>query len=305
MSIKFHLPDFCSHFELNLLLYEVMHMEPKFFYPDIEIGSVYGTFPTSLWNGGRTCGGGFYDKHYMKEVIRQFNTRGIACRYTFSNPHIKEEHLNDEFCNMCLQLANNGMNEVIVVSPVLEAYIRNKYPKYKIISSTCKQIEDIKGLTEELEKDYSLVVLDYNWNNCFERLSQVPHKERCEILINPCCIPNCPRRKEHYDSIGKHQIAMAEHFRKTPKVPFRYKGFDCDQITPYFYATTKYKTHVTPKDIYEKYVPMGYRNFKIEGRSYPDASVMESYVYYMVKPEYRDEARLYMNLANIEITKDD
>ena len=50
------------------------------------------------------------------------------------------------------------------------------------------------------------------------------------------------------------------------------------------------------EDIYNKYVPMGYENFKIEGRSVPDINVLETYMYYMVKPEYRDRARLFLTL---------
>ncbi len=304
MGIKFHLPDFVEHFELNLLIYEVMKAKPELFRPDITIGSVYGTFPTSLWNGGRIFGGGTLDKNFMAEVIKQFNSRGIPCRFTFSNPLIKDEHLNDRFCNMCLEMAHNGMNEVIVVSPILEAYIRKNYPKYKIISSTCKQLEDIDGLKEELEKDYSLVVLDYNWNNRFEELDKIPYKDRCELLVNPCCVPNCKRRKEHYDYIGKCQIALTEHLNKSPNKPFNYSDFDCSQMTPYFYDTIKHKTHITSIDIYDKYVPMGYENFKIEGRSLPDFSVLESYIYYMAKPEYKNEARLYTLLNQITITKE-
>ncbi|NLD45993.1 MAG: hypothetical protein GX660_02175 [Clostridiaceae bacterium] len=304
MSIKFHLPDFANNFELNLLLLETMKKKPEYFWPNITVGSIYGTFPTSLWNGGRSFGGANYDRSFMIEVLNQFNSRGVPCRYTFSNPHITKEHLDNSFCNMCLRIGNNGMNEVIVVSPVLEEYIRKNYPKYKIISSTCKQLEDIEGLKEELEKDYSLVVLDYNWNNRFEELSRIPHKEKCEFLINPCCVPNCKRRKEHYDYIGKYQIALTEHTRRGSDKPLYYKPFDCERITPFFYETTKYATHITPKDIYEKYVPMGYSNFKIEGRSLPPVSVLESYIYYMVKPEYKDEARLYIQLSEIEITKE-
>jgi len=302
MSINFHLPSFAENFELNILLYEVMQMKPEFFHNDIKIASVYGTFPSSLWNGGRTFKGRM-DRNYMKEILKQFNQRGIPCRFTFSNPHIREEHLNDSYCNMCLKMANNGLNEVIVVSPILEAYIRKHYPKYKIVSSTCKQIENPEALKEELEKDYSLVVLDYNWNNKFEDLEKVPLKERCELLINPCCKPNCERRKEHYDYIGKYHIALSEHLKKHPNKPFKYESFHCDHITPFFYQTTKYSTHITPKDIFEKYVPMGFNNFKIEGRSLPLFSVLESYIYYLVKPEYKDEARLFMLLSKLKINK--
>ena len=101
----------------------------------------------------------------MAEILRQFNGRGIPCRFTFTNPLITEEHLNDKFCNDVMRMADNGLNEVIVNSPILEEYIREKYPSYKITSSTCKQIEDFDALSAELDKDYSLVVLDYNWNN--------------------------------------------------------------------------------------------------------------------------------------------
>lgn len=49
---------------------------------------------------------------------------------------------------MVMAMANNGLNEAIVVSPLLEDYIRNNYPKYKLTSSTCKRITDPKALEE-------------------------------------------------------------------------------------------------------------------------------------------------------------
>lgn len=54
---------------------------------------------------------------------------------------------------------------MLVVSPILEAYIRKNYPGFTINSSTCKEIRGIEGVNEELKKDYGLVVLDYNLNN--------------------------------------------------------------------------------------------------------------------------------------------
>lgn len=49
--------------------------------------------------------------------------------------------------------------------------------------------------------------------------------------------------------------------------------------------------HVTPEDIYTKYVPMGFSNFKIEGRGRNFPDLAEQYVYYMARPEYRDIVR--------------
>lgn len=294
MPAKFHLPDFVRHFRLNMILSEMLRRSPEFFYDGVEIASVYGTFPTSLWNGGRSFSG-MIEPKAVEGIIRQFNDRNIPLRFTFTNPKIKLEHLKDPFCNTILKMANNGMNEVIIVSPLLEDYIRMKYPSYRITSSTCKQLEDIDALSEELEKDYNLVVLDYNWNNRFEDLEKIPHKEKCELLVNACCTPHCKKRKEHYDYVGDYQIKLTEHM-KHPREPFDFKDFECPQMGMALYQTTGYATHIKPEDIYNKYIPMGFENFKIEGRSVPDINVLETYMYYMVKPEYRDRARLYATL---------
>lgn len=297
MKINFHIPDFVRHMKLNLILADTLRQRPECFFEGVNIGSVYGTFPTSMWNGGRLfCG--TIDPRMIGYILRQFNSRGIPCRYTFSNPLITEDYqLKDEFCNYCLKVAENGLNEVIVMSPVLEEYIKEKYPRYPLISSTCKQIEDINGVLEELEKSYKFVVLDYNWNNKFDILEKLPHKEKCEILVNACCTPNCQRRKEHYQTIAQQQIELAKHFKDTPNKPITdFQDFSCPQMALEFYQTTKLPIHVTPEDIYNRYAPMGFVNFKIEGRQLSDVAVLESYVYYMVKPQYRDEIRLHIML---------
>lgn len=295
MPAKFHLPDFVRHFKLNMILLEMLNRQPEIFYDGVEIASVYGTFPGSVWNGGRSFSGKI-DAKSVQGILEKFNSRNIPLRFTFTNPHVGPEHLRDPFCNTCMKMADNGMNEVIVVSPLLEEYIRKRYPNFKITSSTCKQIEDMDKLREELEKDYNLVVLDYNWNNKFEILEKIPHKEKCELLVNACCTPNCKRRKEHYDFVGEYQIKITEHM-KHPDEPFNFRDFECPQMGMALYQTIDYPTHIRPKDIYNRYIPMGYENFKIEGRSVPDINILEAYVYYMVKPEYRDEARLFMLLA--------
>lgn len=64
-----------------------------------------------------------------------------------------------------------------------------------------------------------------------------------------------------------------------------------------FLETTKFSTHVTPDTLYNKYVPLGYEQFKIEGRTIHPLNVIESYVYYMVKPEHKDMVRLKLGLS--------
>ena len=301
MRVRFHLPDFSGRFKLNLLFADMLKQYPHYFREGVEIASFYGVFPPSMWNGGRPQPG-VCDSNYVKAVIKAFNDRGIPLRFTFTNPALEKKHLNDTFCNMVLNLANNGLNEAIVVSPILEDYIRKNFPKYKITSSTCKRITDGEQLCSEVEKDYHIVVIDYDLNHDFETLEKITDKSKCELLVNACCNPNCPIRSEHYNAIGFQQIAYANHVRKYRDVPFNQerllrehpeiqKFVDCNCAGRSLFDVKKLKNHISPDEIWGKYIPMGFEQFKIEGRTFETFNLLEHYMYYMIKPECRDEAR--------------
>ena len=51
------------------------------------------------------------------------------------------------------------------------------------------------------------------------------------------------------------------------------------------------------QDIQNIYLPMGFSNFKIEGRGLGSALILEFLLYYMTKPEYRLRVReeIYLN----------
>lgn len=219
-------------------------------------------------------------------------------------------------CNMVMAFANNGLNEVIVNSPLLEDYIRKEYPNYKITSSTCKRITDPNMTAKELEKDYHIVVLDYDLNNNWEVLEKLPHKEKIEILANACCDPHCKLRAEHYKLIGEQMIAYNKHLKEHPDKPFDMNDYSARNVGTVIkcgcrertlFETQKLSTHVSPDDIWNKYVPMGFEQFKLEGRTASYMYLVECYMYYMVKPEFRDEARMmfYYNLEQNGIVRID
>ncbi len=294
MEINFHIPDFTNHLHLNTILINSIKKYPEYFHDGLKIASVFGCFGGCVWNGGRYLGG-VMDMRFINGITEALNEKGIPLRFTFTNPLIEKKHLGDSYCNQILRAANNGFNEVIVMSPLLEEYIRENYPKYKITSSTCKQIENMDSVNEELAKDYKYVVLDYNFNNQFDMLEQISEKDRqrCEILVNAICSPHCKRRGEHYRSIGRDQIMEWEHNRDMlSKKPFEPTDFPCEAMNRSLYDTVELSTHVSPQAIFDKYLPMGFNSFKIEGRTTPDINLLETYVYYMVKPEYQDKIRL-------------
>ena len=53
MKARFHLPDFSKHYGFNIIFAEMLKYLPEYFREGVEIASVYGIFPPSIWNGGR------------------------------------------------------------------------------------------------------------------------------------------------------------------------------------------------------------------------------------------------------------
>ena len=84
-KINFYVPDFYSNAPLYIMLADFMQTLPQWFYDDFKISAAYGSFPNCIWNGGRV---GFdkITRPVMDVVIQELNKRGIAVRYTFTNP---------------------------------------------------------------------------------------------------------------------------------------------------------------------------------------------------------------------------
>ena len=166
--MKFYLPDFYYKYNLNTIIIDLLKKHPEYFYDNIEIGAIYGCFPGMIWNGGRLYTG-FTDYDNIKGTIEAFNSRNIPIRFTCTNSLLEEKHNYDTYCNLVMDLANNGMNEILVNSPILEDYLRKTYPNYKYILSTTRCERDINKINQ-YTNEYHLVVTDYRDNDNFEFL---------------------------------------------------------------------------------------------------------------------------------------
>ncbi len=159
----------------------------------------------------------------------------------------------------------------------MENYIRSKYGnKFKYISSTTKVLTIPDEQKKEIDKNYYLVVLDYRYNTNIKFLESIEQKDKCEILVNCMCDPNCKRRKEHYDLLSLIQINQGY-----PK-----EMIECENERYTLHDAFKYPTFIKAEQI-DKYIDLGYTNFKIEGRKLLPQSLIETLLYYLIKDEYK------------------
>ncbi len=276
-EVYWHLPGFCYFRLLNQVLINMMKDYPDRFREGYRIGSVYGTFPGAIWNGGRVSFG-LTCKRDMENILKIYNSRGIPVRFTWTNSLLEEKHLYDTYCNLIMRLADNGLNQALVNTPVLEEYIRREYPGYPLISSTTKRITDLQSLREELERDYYLVVLDYDLNHDEGVLEAIaPWAGRVEVLVNEVCYPGCTMRAEHYRQQSQLQLEYDIH-----------TGFPCpNQSKPRTFAECMERPAFITNEQIGDYIDRGFCNFKIAGRGMPSDYVEESYLYFLVKDEHR------------------
>ncbi|MCQ2539158.1 MAG: hypothetical protein MJ114_01785 [Acetatifactor sp.] len=280
-EVYWHLPGFCYFRLLNQMIINMMHDYPDKFREGYKIGSVYGTFPGAIWNGGRAVMG-FTGKNDIQNILKTYNDKGVPVRFTWTNSLIEEKHVYDTYCNLIMKLADNGLNQVLVNAPVLEDYIRREYPNFPRISSTTKRIVDVDAMIEELQKDYHLVVLDYDLNHNEEALEKLePYAGRVEILVNEVCYPGCKMRSEHYLQQSKMQLEFDVN-----------TAFPCPNKTQERkFAECMDRPAFISNEQIGSYIDRGYVNFKIVGRGMPLEFAKESYLYYLVKDEHREFIR--------------
>lgn len=285
---KFLLPGFYEHFDLFKQFIAYKETYPHHFYEQAEIGACYGNFNHCIWDGGRIFFE--YTQAGYEDIINvrdYYKSKNIPIRLIYTNPIITEEHLHNNFCNLVTELCEDENNEIVVNSSILEEYLRKTYPKYKFISSTTKCLLNPKDSKEELNKDYYMVCLDYNLNYNMEFLKSIPkeQKEKVEFLINAICFAGCQQRKEHYRLNGVSQLMNSKLYDIT----------GCSINTnPLDYDTRKQRNNLTPEEIYNTYIPMGFSNFKIEGRTFKNLEVLLNIVKYMIKPEYQFQCILHI-----------
>ena len=285
MKASYHLPGLFEFYELYRLFLPLFYEHREFFYDWCEIGSVYGAPADCLWGGGRV-GFGENRPEQAAALLREY---GVSARLTFSNSLLGPEHLSDAKCNALCALFERGgsaQNGVILASDLLLDYLQKHYPGFYFVSSTTKVLTEFDALEAELQRPaFRYVVPDFRLNKAFDRLDAMPEgqKRKLEFLCNECCWFDCPARKACYEAVSRRNLGedCPEHVCASPEACRGYRFSDAMR-NPGFIGIG---------DIQTRYLPRGFSQFKIEGRSLGSAIVLEFLLYYLTKPEHQLRVR--------------
>lgn len=290
--VHFHLPGLFEFYDFYKEFLPLFYEHREYFYDWADIGSIYGAPYDVIWGGGRFGAGTVKDSGKVTELLSKY---GISARLTLSNSLLREEHLSDSKGNRLCEVferASKVANGVVIHSDLLLKYLREKYPKFYFVSSTTKVLTDFNDFLAELRRDeFMYVVLDFRLNKQFEKLNSLSssEKDKVEFLCNECCFIGCTDRKVCYENVSLKILDedCPDHICKAPMSEGGYR----------FSQAIKNPAFISVDDIRDTYLPMGFTNFKIEGRNLGTALILEMLLYYMVKPECRLQVReeLYLD----------
>lgn len=257
------------------------------------IDSVFGS-PTCIWNGGRTLINTYYNKQQLIKIHDTYAELGVKVRFIFTNSMLNEHDIYDRYGNLLMSIFQDLSPEVVVNSPLLEEYIRCKYPSVSFVSSTTKRLRNSKEQLKEFEHDYKYICLDYDYNYNMDFLNSICTKdrERVEILVNSICPKGCKVRVLHQTFSDERQLEFndddacddSEPFyqecpfiKRSKELPFSKKGF-----TKEFFSETNF---IMPQDL-NNYLNMGFNHFKIQGRELEPHQIFAEFFPYLIRPEF-------------------
>ncbi len=289
----YHLPGLFEFYELYRLFLPLFREHREYFYDWCEIGSIYGAPADCIWGGGRTGSG----EQSAGEVLALLREYGISARLTFSNSLLREEHLSDRKCNaLCALFEKSGgvRNGVILHSDLLLDHLKKHYPGLYFVSSTTKVLTEFRQLRQELDREeFRFVVPDFRLNTAAAELAGLTdrQKDKVELLCNECCWPGCTDRRRCYENVSRRNLGeiCPEHHCAAPDAQEGYR-FSKAMESPCFIGTEEIQT---------RWMPMGFSNFKIEGRGLGSALILEFLLYYLTKPEAQLRVREAIYLDNM------
>lgn len=289
----YHLPGLFEFYELYSVFLPIYRKHREFFYDWCDIGSIYGAPEDCIWGGGRTSFGNQSPEKVL-ELVQKYD---ISARLTFSNSLLRTEHLSDRKCNeLCDLFGRNEdkKNGVIIHSDLLLDYLKKNYKGFYFVSSTTKVITDFEEFQNEVDRDeFQYVVPDFRLNKEFDKLNNLSEnqKDKVEFLCNECCSPDCKVRKLCYENVSRKNLG-----EECPE--YHCTSLD-DGVGYSFSRAMTNPTFISINDIKNIYLPIGFSNFKIEGRGLGSALILEFLLYYMTKPEYQINLREKIYLDNM------
>ena len=276
---SFQISDIGSNYYVANKLFELQKKHPEFFIDGVKLETVFGSWPSAIWQGERPyCG--YTPFKTIKKKIKDLNKNDAGIYYTFNNRSLESTDIYDNYCNKIMKESNNEKNIVEVYDDNLEKYIREKYKKVKI----SKRITEA-NFDEINDNKYDYYVLDTIFNDDYDKLSTIKHPEKVIIVLNDYFMKGDPKVEEFLNKVSKAVKNLEGELKFDIDRYFSFEEMiESDNLVKYYQVG--------------KLLQLGISHFRIEGRN---SAIQYFYIpclfYYLIQEEYKNEVFNYIKEA--------
>lgn len=201
--LNFTLMDFFGSYKINDSLKYLQMQHPEYFlYKQLHFEYQEGAFPFFYWSGYN-----FNNIQGSQLIQREQLTTNITntpLLLNCENVLLQESDLVDCKTNVMLQLLENGSNALLVSSPLVIEYVKEKYPQYYLVGGHSLQYLD----PEKKYLDDVKIVRKWTEDNS-EYYNDIP-KNKIDICIFSCC-SHCDRRHDCFQEDCMNRALFLEH----------------------------------------------------------------------------------------------
>lgn len=256
---RFIIDSFLENDELFRPLLEEIEQGNPILAAETGLEAVSDDMGGTIWGGELPGRKSYCSLVHLQKKREHLNNLGIGLYLEATNRYLEEKHLNDYYCcKVVEELAQNGLNGVIVTSPLLYSRLKKEAPQLKLLFQA-----ESASLPEELDSQTELIIFP-EMASPFEGYEKVTR-------LSESCRWNCIHREECGRARSKTRVSYnyqhADYFLKQ----------NCPQLAKKDSFNLNRKVELEP------------------GRYYLQPARRESYSFiqaitsYMINPEVREQ----------------
>lgn len=257
-----------TKFDMGLIwqLLDIKKDKPQAFYDGIQKLSFYFMFPYSIWSKSRTDRN-FIPFENIESDLNRYEDNGCGIYFEFENVDVKEDAFKDRYTNLVLKTAKGKDTYAVVFNTDLAKYIKENYPDIKLVQSEIQR-------NTMIEAPYEFNVIDYiSYKNNKDKLQ---NKSSYILAVNSFC----------------KNLYRCANLLSNNKLNYNIdRPIRCADRVQSFNEMQKNELFVSVDEI-NKINNEGIENFFVKANSDDRFEILETYLYYLIKPEYRDSLRL-------------
>ncbi len=257
-----------TRFDMGLI-WQILDLKkemPQAFYERMNKLSFYFMFPYSIWSKSRT------ERNYIpfeniESDTNRYEDNGCAMYFEFENVDVKPENFQDRYSNLVLNTAKDKDSYAVVFNSDLARYIKENYSQIRLVQSEIKR-------NPYIEAPFEYGIIDYiSYKNNKDKFQ---NKASYILEVNSFC----------------KNLYRCSNLLSNNKLNYGIeRPINCGDRLKTFEEMKKNELFVSIEEI-NKINDEGVENFLVKANCDERFEVLEAFLYYLIKPEYKDEIRL-------------